>query len=634
MCGICGVALADPRRPVDGPMLERMTSILRHRGPDSRGLYRAPGVGLGVQRLSIIDLQTGDQPIANEDGTVVVVCNGEIYNSPELRVELEAAGHRFHTKSDVEVIVHLYEDEGVECLRRLRGMFGFALWDSRRRRVMLARDRLGIKPLHYAIQPDGLYFGSELKAILATGQIARELDVQALDELFRFGFVIAPRTLFAPIRRLLPGEYLVYHDGAMSTHRYWQPRFPTRGEATSRMRAGEWAECLRAKIEETLRIHLRSDVPIGAYLSAGIDSSSVASLARRLTNFPIQTFTLSFENPEYDEVRGQRTLDQFAGHELPNERLVCGTGDFDLYPKAVWHSEDPSASGIEIPGLILSEAASRSVKVVLTGEGSDEIFGGYPWFLWDKLLRPLAALPLPLRRLMLLGPLIPAWRPRASRIFLAPRTMNLTRYQRLMGPIRPETRELLFAPGLTERLAQAEHQDGNTGLEEHVRPWSPFAQLQYHELAIRLPNFITRTLDRASMAHGVEARVPFLDHELVELCAQIPPALKMRGLQEKYILRRAMRDILPPEILGRKKRGLRAPSSQWLRDPLPPFAEDLLSAARLREKGYFVPDVVRGMLARHRRRRASREGSLLMGVLAIQLWDDLFVRAKGCFEAG
>jgi asparagine synthase (glutamine-hydrolysing) len=313
---------------------------------------------------------------------------------------------------------------------------------------------------------------------------------------------------------------------------------------------------------------------------------------------------------------------------------VCGTGDFDLYPQAVWHSEDPSASGNEIPGLILSKAASRSVKVVLTGQGSDEIFGGYPWFRWDKLLRPLAALPLPLRRLMLLGPLIPAWRPRASRIFLAPRTMNLTRYQRLMGAINPEIRELLFAPGLKERLAQAEHQDSNPAFEEPIRPWSRFAQLQYHELAIRLPNFITRTLDRASMAHGVEARVPFLDHELVELCAEIPPALKMRGLHEKHILRRAMRDVLPPEILRRKKRGLRAPSSQWLRDPLPPFAEDLLSADRLREKGYFVPDVVLGMLARHRQRTTSREGSLLMGVLAIQLWDNLFVRAQGPFGAG
>jgi len=386
MCGICGVVFADPERLVDGPMLERMTILLRHRGPDSRGLHRGPGIGLGVQRLSIVDLQTGDQPIASEDGAVVVVCNGEIYNSPELRVELRRRGHRFRTESDVEVIVHLYEDEGVDCLHRLRGMFGFALWDARRRCAILARDRLGIKPLHYAVGPEGLYFGSELKAILASGRIERTLDIGALDDLFGFGFVVAPRTLLAAVRRVLPGEYLVYADGVLSAHRYWRPRFPTPDAPPPARSAGEWAECLRAKMEEVLRVHLRSDVPIGAWLSTGIDSSSVAGLAQRLSNHSIPTFTLGFENPEHDELAGRRTLDQWAGYDLPNERVRCGGQALQLYPKALWHAEDPSAYGIEIPRLILSEAASRHVKVVLTGEGADEILGGYPWFRWDRLL--------------------------------------------------------------------------------------------------------------------------------------------------------------------------------------------------------------------------------------------------------
>lgn len=630
MCGICGVAMRDPKGPVDEPMLERMTAILRHRGPDGRGFHRAPGVGLGVQRLSIIDLHTGDQPIASEDGSVTVVCNGEIYNSPELRVELEGRGHRFRTRSDVEVIVHLYEEQGVECLHRLRGMFAFALWDRSRRRAMLARDRLGIKPLHYALTPDALYFGSELKALLASDRIARDLDVHALDDLFTLGFVIAPRTLFKPIRRLLPGEYLLYHDGVASTHRYWHPRFPPRGAPLPARSAHEWAECLRAKLEEVVRIHLRSDVPVGTWLSAGIDSSGITSLARRLTSGPLQTFTLGFEDPAFDEVGHQKTLDQFPGYELLNERAVCGADAFELYPKALWHTEDPSGWGIEIPRLILSEASAHRVKVVLTGEGSDEIFGGYPRFRSDRLLRPLAALPLPVRRLMLLGPLLPAWKPRGSRILMAPRTMNLTRYRHLMGPLRADAHEPILLP--TVRLAPGTDEDGPWLDAEEMRGWTSFAQLQHYEMTVRLPDLVEHTLDRMSMAHGLEARVPFLDHELVELCAQIPPALKLRGSQEKHILRRALRGVLPPEILGRKKRGLAAPVSGWLRGALPPFAEDLLSRDRLLEKGYFAPDAVRALLERHRQQHGPAWGSLLLRVVAIQLWDELFVRARGPLE--
>jgi len=627
MCGICGVVMRDPKAPVPAPMLERMTAILRHRGPDGRGVHLAPGVGLGVRRLSIIDLHTGAQPIASEDGTVTVICNGEIYNSPELRSELEDRGHRFRTRSDVEVIVHLYEEQGVECLHRLRGMFAFALWDGPRRRAMLARDRLGIKPLHYAVTPEALYFGSELKAVLASDRLARHLDVHALDDLFTLGFVIAPRTLFTSIRRLLPGQYLLHQDGVVSTHRYWAPRFPPRGAPVPARSPQEWAECLRAKLEECVRIHLRSDVPVGTWLSAGIDSSGITSLARRLTGGPLQTFTLGFEDPAFDEIRHQKTLDQFPGYELVNERAVCGADAFELYPTALWHTEDPSAWGIEIPRLLLSEASARRVKVVLTGEGSDEIFGGYSWFRWDRLLRPVAALPLPVRRLMLLGPLLPAWKPRGSRILVAPRTMNLTRYRHLIGPLRADVHEPLLSPGV--RLAPGADEDGPWLPDAEIRSWTPFAQLQHYEMTTRLPDFNVHTLDRMSMAHGLEARVPFLDHELVELCAQIPPALKLRGAQEKHILRQALQRVLPPEILGRKKRGLMAPVSGWLRAPLPPFAEDLLSRDRLREKGYFAPDAVRALLERHRQQTGPAWGSLLLRVLSIQLWDELFVRARG-----
>ena len=322
MCGICGVVYSHPERPVDREMLSHMTDIMCHRGPDSHGFYTAPGIGLGVRRLSIIDLQTGDQPISNEDGTITVVCNGEIYNFKELRKELLAAGHRFKTHSDVEVIVHLYEDHGVQCVEHLRGMFGFALWDARRRRLMLARDRLGIKPLLYSLGTNGLFFGSEYKSILVSGRIERQIDVLAMKDLFTMGFVLAPKTLFIGICRLLPGHYLLYQDGALSIHKYWDLRFPASGEVQSRRSAQEWAEALRVKLEESVRIHLRSDVAVGAWLSAGVDSSSVVSLMSSLTHRPIQTFTLAFENPRFDEVNRQKILKDFTDYHLSNEQRV------------------------------------------------------------------------------------------------------------------------------------------------------------------------------------------------------------------------------------------------------------------------------------------------------------------------
>lgn len=627
MCGICGVAFSDSAQPVDPDMLHRMTSILRHRGPDSQGFHIAPGVGLGIQRLSIIDLQTGDQPIANEDGTVTVICNGEIYNFQELRQELVAAGHRFRTGSDIEVIVHLYEEYGVECLQYLRGMFAFALWDTSRRRLMLARDRLGIKPLHYAVSADALYFGSEQKAILAAERIERRIDLHAVQDLFTFGCVLGPKTLFTKIRRLQPGYYLLYQNGVLSLRQYWDLSFPMSEEEPSRLSPEEWADSLLEQLEESVRLHLRSDVPVGAWLSAGVDSSGIAGLMSRLTNRPIQTFTLAFENLDFDEVRNQRTLDEFPGYNLPNRRVVCTTKDFARLPKALWHCEDPSTAGIGIPRLLLSEATTQDVKVVLTGEGSDEIFGGYGWFQVDKVLRPLARLPLSVRRLMLLGPLMPGRHPRASRVHLAPREMNLERYARLIAPLHTDVREQLFSTNLKQDYATVQGSDEALRPPKGFQRWHPFAQLQYYELKIRLPDYVEHNLDRESMACSLEARVPFLDHKLVEFCSRIPPALKMRRLQEKYILREALRNVLPPEIAQRKKRGLAAPFQQWLRAELPDFAAELLSENQLRQKGYFHPDFVAVMRAQHSAGRDSYS-SPLMGVLIIQLWDELFLRGR------
>ena len=626
MCGICGVVYSDPERPVDREMLSHMTDMMCHRGPDSHGFYIAPGIGLGIRRLSIIDLQTGDQPISNEDGTITVVCNGEIYNFEELRKELLAAGHRFKTHSDVEVIVHLYEDHGVQCVEHLRGMFGFALWDARRRRLMIARDRLGIKPLLYSLGTNGLFFGSEYKSILVSGRIEREIDVLAMKDLFTVGLVLAPKTLFSRIRQLVPGHYILYQDGTLSIHKYWDLHFPLIGEDKPRLSAQEWGESLRAKLEESVRIHLRSDVPVGAWLSAGVDSSSVVSLMSRLTDHPVQTFSLAFENPRFDEVSQQKILTDFSGYHLSNQKAVCTTNDFKLLPKAVWHCEDPFTLDVGIARMLLSKLASKNVKVVLTGEGSDEVFGGYQWFRLHKILQPFTKLPLGIRRLIRLMPAVRNRWPRACRILDGPAKMCLTRYKQFIDAQFSEFDYCVFSDDLRQGLINHEDIQDDLSPPQDFDRWHPFAQLQYFEMKVRLSDYITRNLDAASMAYSLEVRVPFLDHQFVEFCTQIPPALKMKRLEEKHMLRRAMSDMLPAEIVRRRKRGLGAPYVQWTSD-LPEFAMDLLSENKLSEKGYFNPKFVVQMIEHHRTGKASY-GRQLMGVLGVQLWDDLFLR--GC----
>ncbi len=436
MCGICGVVYSHPDRPVNREMLRHMTDIMCHRGPDSQGFYAAPGIGLGIRRLSIIDLETGDQPISNEDKTVTVVCNGEIYNFQELRQELLAAGHRFKIHSDIEVIVHLYEDYGVQCVD-----------------------------------------------------------------------------------------------------------------------------------------HLRSDVPVGAWLSSGIDSSAVVSLMSRFTKHPVQTFTLAFENSDYDEVSQQKILKDFSSYDLSNQQAVCTTNDFKLIRKAIWHCEDPIGPGIGIARMLLSQLASKNVKVVLTGEGSDEVFGGYSWFRTDKLLRLFSKLSFGMCRFIARVPAVRKRWPRATRILRAPAEMNLARYKQIIDSAIPEIDYRVFSEDLKQRLIDNEDTEDNMSLPQDFDKYHPFAQLQYLEMKVRLSDYIIRNLDATSMAYSLEVRVPFLDHELVELCNQIPPALKMRGLQEKHILRQAMRDNLPPEIHRRRKRALSAPYGQWIRD-LPEFSTE------------------------------------------------------------
>jgi asparagine synthase (glutamine-hydrolysing) len=623
MCGICGVAYSDPRRITEPVTVARMVSSLAHRGPDGEGSALLAGAALGIRRLAIIDLETGGQPLASEDGAITLVCNGEIYNAPELRAELTGSGHRFRSRSDAEVVVHLYEDVGAGCVTRLRGMFSFALWDAPRRQLLLARDRFGIKPLVYAVRPEGVWFASEAKAILAAGLAGGEADAAAIDDLFALAFVAGPRTLFANIKRLPPAHLAIYREGGLTVRRYWA--MPEVGER-SRLTASGWAEAVRAKLDESVGLHLRSDVSVGAWLSPGIDSSAVTSLAMRRLGRDLPTFTLAFEDPQIDETRRFPTLNTYAGYETPNRLASCGADSFELLPRAIWHMEEPTAWGVEIARLVLARAAARAVKVVLTGEGSDELFGGYAHFRLEKVSRRLALLPLAVRR-ALLAPLVPATRPMVRRLLLGPRGLPPERYAMLVGPLHAEERHRLYTPELARRVAgaRAAAVEATPAGEPGGRAW--FARLRQRDLDLRLPDLINHSLDRGTMAHGLEARVPFLDHELAELVARIPPDLVSGRGTEKPILREALRGIVPEEIRRRRKAGMGIPFEAWMAGPLPGFAEEALSERNLRDKGYFEPRAVRELL-REQREGRRRLGAVLMAVLGVQLWDGIFLHGE------
>ncbi len=628
MCGICGIVYTQRERAVSRDVLRGMTDRLRHRGPDGEGFHLEPGVGLGIRRLAIIDLETGDQPITNEDKSVIVVCNGEIYNHVELRSELQARGHRFRTASDTEVIAHLYEDHGLDFVRHLRGMFGIALWDVRKRRMMLVRDRLGIKPIHYAVTAEGLFFGSEQKAILAAGVVEPEPDIQSLRQLFSTSGVIGPRTIVNGISRLQAGHYLTWVDGRIELRQYWDVSFPSRHDYDDRISEQEWADGLREKLTESVRLHLRSDVPVGACLSAGIDSSTVTALMSRIVSTPVQTFTLRFDEAKFDELRFQKGLDDFPEYGLAGHRIVCRAGDMERLPAAIWHSEDLLMGGIVIGHMMVAESAKTSVKVVLTGEGSDEILGGYSWYRTMRLLDPLFRLPLPLRQLIANVPPVRHRWPGAAGTISGPRTMNFERYTRSITHLYAQSPHLsVLQSGLIDELRRQGEVDDTPPVPPGFKTWHPFAQLQYFDIKNRMADFVVQALDRATMANSVEARVPFLDHEVVEFCAGIPPRVKMKWLREKHVLRRAMTGVLPSDIVNRKKFGMKVPTDLWLRGTLPAFAEERLSESSLREAGYFSAEKVSAILKRHRDGKENL-GQILSMVLGVQLWDGLFRKGE------
>jgi asparagine synthase (glutamine-hydrolysing) len=615
MCGICGIVSANG--PADPDRLARMSAKLVHRGPDSDGAFVDGPAALAARRLAIIDLETGDQPIANEDETVHVVQNGELYNYRELRTELERAGHRFRTHGDTEVLVHLYEQDGLAFARRLRGMFAVALWDAKRRRLVLARDRFGIKPLYYRAHADGIEFASELRS-LPRG----EIDLDALEAFLAFNSIPAPLTIFRGTRKLPPGHVLTWEDDDVRLERYARPAPTPAGELREDDEA-ELIEELRGRLRDSVRAHLIADVPVGVLLSGGIDSSALAALAAQESSEPVRTFSIGFKERSFDELADARLVAERYGTQ--HRELVLRPDAALLLPALADAFDEPFADSSALPTYLVSQLAAQDVKVALSGEGGDELFGGYYTYVADLLADRtgrLAALARPVVERL------PSSTARASFDYKAKR---FTRAAHLPPLERHHAWKEIFSPEARAQLTGRRH-----GFDPVDLYRERFAETEGAELLARLQDvdlgsylvddLLVKT-DRASMAHSLEARVPYLDAAVASFALALPRRHRVNGLRKKVLLRKAVAPLVPDRIVRGKKRGFSIPAAAWLRGELEPFARDTLSAETLHRQGFFQPEAVRKLIDRHvaGQEDLSRQ---LWGVLAFTLWHERHVERE------
>ncbi|MBX9965110.1 MAG: amidotransferase 1, exosortase A system-associated [Burkholderiales bacterium] len=592
MCGITGIFDTRGRREIDRARLDRMNQAQFHRGPDEGGTHVEPGVGLGHRRLSIIDLSTGQQPLYNEDGSVCVVFNGEIYNYQELIPELAALGHVFHTRSDTEVIVHAWEAWGADCVKRFRGMFAFVLWDRNRETLFLARDRLGVKPLYYALLPDGLLlFGSELKALTAHGDLATEIDPLAVEDYFALGYVPEPRTIYRQARKLPQASTLTIVRGRPVGEpvEYWDVRFTL----DNRIDAATAGEELVARLRESIRLRMISEVPLGAFLSGGVDSSAVVAAMAGLSSDPINTCSIGFRDPRFDETRYAKAVaERYRTRHFVDE---VDTDDFGLLDTLAGLYDEPYADSSAIPTYRVCQLARRHVTVALSGDGGDENFGGYRRYQLHVMEQRLRnALPLGVRRPVfgLLGRLYPKadWAPRVFRAkttFQALARDAVEAYFQTVSLIREPVRSGLYSSAFRASL------QGYNAIEvfrHHARRADtddPLALIQYLDLHTYLIGDINTKVDRASMAHSLEVREPLMDHPLVEWLATLPSDLKIRGTEAKWLFKKSMEPHLPRDVLYRAKMGFSVPLASWFRGPLRQRVLQVLTGTGLAETGLF-----------------------------------------------
>ena len=630
MCGLSGI-YSFSGQPVTRAEIAAQIETMIHRGPDQGGIYISPHsrCGLGIRRLSIIDVAGGRQPLRNEEQTVQLVYNGETYNHQALRAELEQLGHRPGSHSDGEAVLHGYEAwDAAGVLSRLRGMFALALWDEVRQQLFLARDRFGIKPLYYTTQAGRLYFASEIKAILTQPVLPRRVNLPALEALLTLGFVPGPETLFEGIYKLPAAHYLLAHNGAYRIERYWQLDY----SASLQLAEADAAQQFLALLGEAVELRLMSEVPLGALLSGGLDSGTLvalmqAALARggAAEAGRLKTISIGFDQPAYDETAAAQALAQYLGTE--HYPIVFSPADFDDYPAVMAHLEEPQCSATALPIYKLYRACREAgLTVVLTGEGADELLGGYHWHRGDALVRPLLDWPPAVRRLLAAAPL--PMSAAARRVLRRGQPDLAARYQDWLEVGGAGYRHKLLAPAVAEALRRNDHAllAGWADKLANVPADAPLHQRLWLESQTRLVDFINFEVDKLSMAHSIEARVPYLDHKLWEFCAALPAAYKLKGGTEKYLLRLAARSLLPESTRRRRKQGLASPYADWLRQPrLPDWAESALSPATIRQAGLFDPAVV-GQLRRAHQAGQPELGALLMGVLSSQVWFEIFMK--------
>jgi len=631
MCGIAGAVWNDASKAVEPPTLERMTDVLRHRGPDGEGAYTVDqkmsgGVALGHRRLAIIDVAGGKQPLSNEDGSIWVVFNGEIYNFRELRGRLEAAGHCFRTHSDTEVLVHLYEDEGPAFLNRLNGMFAFALWDARRRQLLLARDRLGKKPLVYRHEPGRLLFASELKSILEVPGVPREVDPQALDEYLTYQYVPHPRTIFRGIAKLSPGHYALWHDDQLDVCPYWQPDFNQEDDRP----AEEYARELRELLTSAVEMRLQSEVPLGAFLSGGIDSTIVVGLMSQLMSEPVRTFSIGFPVQEFDETSYAR--EAAARFGAVHEEFHVTPDALAILPRLVWHYDEPFADSSAVPTWYVSALTRQRVTVALTGDGGDELFVGYPRYFAVWLAEGFDRLPSLLRR-MIAGRYwqhLPSGARQKSRLRQWKRFVEMLgqpsarRYLDWIAIFHQARRDSLYSEDFAASLSDADPMDFLAAALARSDRRDPVTAFSLADLVTYLPCDLMTKVDIASMAHSLECRQPFLDYRVAELAARMPRCLKFRLGRGKRILRSVFQDLLPESIQRRPKMGFGVPLDTWFRRELKGYVQEVLLDKSTLSRGYFKPEAVAQLVTEHQEGRFNH-GYRLWSLLIWELWQRTWI---------
>jgi asparagine synthase (glutamine-hydrolysing) len=614
MCGICGIVSLSGET-VDPAVVAAMNDTLVHRGPDSAGSFAEGSVALAARRLSIIDLEGGDQPIGNEDGRIQVVQNGEIYNHAELRKRLERSGHTFRTRCDTEVLVHLYEERGPAFVEELRGMFAIALWDRLEQRLLLARDRFGIKPLYYRVEGGELSFGSELKALLRQPGFSHDVDFDALEAFLAFNSIPAPLTIFREARKLPPGHLLIAKGGDVSLRRYARPRPVEAGRVRGESEE-DLAEELRERLRDSVRAHLVSDVPVGVMLSGGIDSSALAAFAARESPYRISTFSIGFEERSFNELEQARLVAE--QYSTDHHELLVRPNAVELLPKLAEAFDEPFADSSALPTYLVSQLASEHVKVALSGEGGDELFGGYQTYVADTLAPRvgwLAAAARPIVELLPSSSRKVSFDYKAKRFARAAHLPPLERHHAWKEIFSPDARAAL----LDGRRGKLDPLDLYRARYAETEGADELARLQDVDTGIYLADDLLVKTDRASMAHSLEARVPLCDTEVAELALALPRRLRVRGFSKKRLLRKAVAPLLPARVARGRKQGFSIPAAAWLRGDLEPFAREVLSPETVARQGFLRPETVTSLIDAHvtRKEDLSRQ---LWGLLAFTLW--------------